>query len=152
MRVSPDRVSRRSRCTLRPRRSTQMAIKELDHYAECVLRFRNVCVVKESVKEPFPYVEFSWHIEFHHLLVRVESRAQLKTSSPGNNERRRELRQDLRRADRRKQRVLRISIGEVAERRPCSGLHRRCQTSLAERHRGIERVATEYAARRRTEN
>src|SRR5437870_3226976 len=100
-----------------------MAIKEFDYYVECVFRFRNVRVVEESVKEPFPNVEFGIHAEPHHLLVSVESRAQLKAASTSNNERWRKLRQQIWRSDRGNERVFGVGVGKVAKRRPRSGLH-----------------------------
>ena len=40
----------------RSRSAAQMTIKEPDHHIECIVRLRNICVVKESVKETFPYI------------------------------------------------------------------------------------------------
>src|SRR5581483_9941320 len=102
-----------------------MSVKKLDHYVERILRFWNICVVEESVKQTFPNVEFCFHAYVHHLLVSVESGAQLKAASAGNNQSRRELPQYVWRTNWGDQRVLRVSIGEITERGSCSWFHGR---------------------------
>src|SRR5882757_9586228 len=72
--------------------AAQMAIKEPDHHIECIFRLRNICVVKESVKETFPYVEFRFYAELHQLLIRIECGAQLKVARPRDDQGRREFR------------------------------------------------------------
>src|SRR5882724_9711669 len=79
-------------CTARSRSAAQMTIKEPDHHIECIFRLRNICVVKESVKETFPYVEFRFYAELHQLLIRIECGAQLKVARSRDDQRWREFR------------------------------------------------------------
>jgi hypothetical protein len=41
-----------------------MAIKKPDDHVQCVLRLRDICVVKESMKESFPNMEFGLNPQF----------------------------------------------------------------------------------------
>ena len=102
------------------RSAAQMTVEEPDHHLEGILRLRNVRVVEESVKQPFPHMELGFYAELHQLLVRIQRGARLKVACPRDDQRRREFRQDLCGVDGRNQSVFQVRVAEIAQRRPCS--------------------------------
>lgn len=65
-----------------PPSAPKVAIEKLDDHIQSIPGFRDIHVVKESVKQPFPDVELRLHASFYQLFVRIESGAQFNAGVP----------------------------------------------------------------------